>query len=82
MSRKKKYVDDLGRVWPTDMGDITPGDTVWTGAVMAKIISFDPVMGSGSALYEWTTDDGVVKRHHGLPPLKSGCSWHAERAPK
>ena len=77
--KKSKYVDDLGRFWPTDMGDIEPGDTVWTGSAMVKIVSFDPLKGSSSALYEWTTDEGVVKRHHGLPPLKTGFSWHAEK---
>lgn len=82
MSKKKKktYVDDLGREWPTDMGDIKPGDSVWLGYITAKVVEFDPKKGSSSALYEWTSDDdGKVKRHLGLPPLVAWRSYHAEK---
>ena len=76
---KKKYIDDLGRKWDTDMGDIEPGDSVWLGYITAKIIEFDQKKGSVSALYEWTDCDGNVKSHLGLPPLKSWHAYHAEK---
>lgn len=76
--KKPEYVDDLGRKWPTDMGDLKPGDSLWLGHTV-KIISFDPKKGLTSALYEWTSDDGTVKRHLGLPPLKVGHAYHAEQ---
>ncbi len=79
MARKRKYIDDMGREWPTDMGDIAPGDAVWLGYCTAKIISFDSKVGLASALYEWTDPEGAAKRHLGLPPLKAGHAYHAER---
>lgn len=82
VAKKKKinkYVDDLGRKWDTDMGDVEPGDTVWLGFTSAKVVEFDPKMGSVSALYEWTAHDGAVKRHLGLPPLKVGHAYRAEQ---
>lgn len=74
-----QYVDDLGRKWPTDMGDLRVGDSVWLGYITAKIIEFDPAKGLTSALYEWTSPEGVTKRHLGLPPLKVGHAYHAEQ---
>lgn len=79
MAGKHKFIDDLGREWPTDMGDIEPGDTVWLGYLFAKIVEFDPKKGSGSALYEWTSHDGTIKRHLGLPPLMARRAYHAEK---
>jgi len=74
-----KFTDDLGRKWPTDMGDIAAGDSVWLGFISAKIVEFDEKKGSVSALYEWTSHDGAVRRRTGLPPLKTGHAYHAER---
>ena len=79
MASKRKFYDDLGREWPTDMGDIEVGDSVWLGFVTVKILEFDPKVGSGSALYEWTSTDGSRKRHLGLPPLMARRAYHAEK---
>lgn len=73
-----KFIDDLGRSWPTDMGDIKAGDMVWLGSITAKIVELDPKKGSVSAIYEWTAHDGTLKRRQGLPPLKVGRAYHAE----
>lgn len=75
---KKVFVDDLGRSWDSDMGDAEAGDEVRICTGIVKIIELEPGAGSGTALYEWTSTSGEVKRHLGLPPMKRGEAYRSE----